>query len=72
MERVRLAHDLRNPLTVAVARTQLLQRRLRRGDVSPVRAMVDLDEIEAALVRLRTLIERLDGEAAADDHRPGD
>ena len=62
-ERRRLAHDLRTPLAVAVGRVQLLRRRLRRRDADPARLATDLEAIEAALVRLTALTNRLDDEA---------
>ena len=66
LERMRLAHDLRNPLAVAVARVQMLRRRLRRGELSPAPTAAELDGIEAALARLRAQIDRFDRDAAHD------
>lgn len=40
-----------------------------RGEPNAVQALAELDEIEAALARLRTLIDRLDREA--EDHGAG-
>src|SRR5215208_553012 len=51
--------ELRSPLTVVVARVQLLRRRLRGGD-DPARVQDDLEAIEAALARLTAAVERLD------------
>jgi two-component system OmpR family sensor kinase len=56
-------HDVRTPLSVVVARVQLLRRRLRRGD-DPARVAAELEALEAALVRLVATIERWDDERA--------
>jgi len=58
-------HELRSPLTVVVARVQLLRRRLRGGDV-PARVHDDLEAIEAALARLTAAVERLDRSPQSD------
>lgn len=55
-----LAHDLRSPLAVAMGRVQLIRRRLRRGDGDIAALESDLEAVEAALVRLRLLTDRLD------------
>ncbi len=62
-ERAGLAHDLRNPLACAVGRVPLLRRRLRRGDLDAARIEADLEAVEAALVRLAAVADRLDGAA---------
>ncbi len=46
------SHELRTPLTIVVGRVQLLQRRVRRGEIDGVRIEADLDAIETALARL--------------------
>lgn len=56
-----LAHDLRSPLTVAVGRVQLIRRRLRRDPCDAASIDSDLEAVEAALVRLWALTDRLDG-----------
>ena len=56
-----LMHDLRTPLTVVMGRVQLLQRRLKQG-APPESLNLELESIEAALVRLVAAVERLDGE----------
>jgi signal transduction histidine kinase len=61
-ERARM-HDVRTPLSVVVARVQLLRRRLRRGD-DPARVAAEVEALEAALVRLVAAIERWDDERA--------
>ena len=60
-ERAKLVHDLRNPLATAIGRVQMMRRRLRRGEADPARLAVDLEAVEAALVRLKALADRLDG-----------
>ena len=52
-------HDLRSPLTVVVARVQLLRRHLQGCD-HPVRVHEDLEAIEAALARLTAAVARMD------------
>jgi hypothetical protein len=54
-------HDLRTALSVVVARAQLLRRRFRRGD-DRAQVEAELEALEAALVRLVAVIERLDQE----------
>ena len=59
MRQVMRLHEVRTPLSVVVARVQLLRRRLRRGDdLAQVEA--EVEAMEAALVRLVAAIERLD------------
>jgi signal transduction histidine kinase len=52
-------HEMRTPLTIVVARVQLLRRRLHRGE-EPADLDHDLEAIESALARLTAAIERLD------------
>jgi len=59
MRQVMRLHEVRTPLSVVVARVQLLRRRLRRGDdLAQVEA--EVEAMEAALVRLVAVIERWD------------
>ena len=59
MERMRTMDALRSPLCVALVRVQLLQRRLHRG-ADPARVAADLEAIEAAVVRLAALADRIE------------
>ncbi len=52
-------HALRTPLTVAILRTQILRRHLRRGDEMP-RLEAELDQIDATLAQLAVEIDQLD------------
>ena len=52
-------HALRTPLTVAILRTQVLRRHLRRGDPLPS-LEVELDQIDATLAQLAMEIDQLD------------
>ena len=52
-------HDLRTPLTVVVARVQLLRRHLQGCD-HPMQVHQDLEVIEAALARLTAAVARMD------------
>jgi signal transduction histidine kinase len=52
-------HAVRTPLTVAILRTQILRRHLRRGDEMP-RLEAELDQIGAALAQLAVEIDQLD------------
>lgn len=61
-ERSQLAHDLRNPMAVVVGRIQLIRRRLRRGEVDALRLTTELEAVEAAMVRMVAIIDRLDAE----------
>lgn len=65
----RLAREMRDPLTVAAGRVQLLRRRLGRSPGDPARTATDLEAVEEALARLARLVDRLDREAATN-HRP--
>ena len=47
-----LAHAIRDPLAVALARTELLHRRAARGDVDCARLVADLAAVRAALQRI--------------------
>ena len=51
-------HALRTPLTVAVLRTQVLRRHLRRGDDLPS-LEAELDQIDATLAELALAIDQL-------------
>ena len=60
-----LMHELRTPLTVLFGRVQLLLRHVQRGD-DVVRIDTDPEAIEAAIVRLTAVVERLDRDCRAD------
>ena len=55
---VLLTRELNSSLTIMNGRTQLLRRRLRRGG-DRARLEADLEAIETELVRLTTLVERI-------------
>lgn len=52
-----LVHDVKNPLSVIKAQTQLTQRRLQRGVVASTRLAVSLERIEAAVDEAVALID---------------
>jgi hypothetical protein len=56
-----VAHDVRNSLGAALARIQLIERRVRRGDVDCARLAGDLGAVEDDLRQAAT---RVDGLAA--------
>ena len=64
----RLAHDLRNPLTIITARLQMIRRRRARGDVVPEWLVADLETFEAATAQLIALTERIDTPSLEGDH----
>jgi PAS domain S-box-containing protein len=54
-----LAHDLKNPLTTVRGQTQLLRRRLARGEAPDGRLHAGLESIDAAARRMTRLIDEL-------------
>jgi signal transduction histidine kinase len=55
-----VAHDLKNPLTAVRGQTQLLRRRLNRGDVpDPARLESGLETIDTSAVQMTTLLDEL-------------
>jgi PAS domain S-box-containing protein len=55
-----LAHDLKNPLTALRGQTQLMLRRLRRGDLpEPDRLQTGLEGIDSAAIRMTKLLDEL-------------
>jgi hypothetical protein len=60
-------HALRTPLTVAILRTQILRRHLRRGDETP-RLEAELDQIDATLAQLAVKIGQLDRTHGRERH----
>jgi PAS domain S-box-containing protein len=55
-----LAHDLKNPLTAVHGQTQLLQRRLTRGQLPDAARLADrLEGIDAAVAQMTALLDEL-------------
>jgi PAS domain S-box-containing protein len=55
-----VAHDLRTPVTSIKGRTQMILRRLSRGETAPREGLLeDLERIEASATRVATLISEL-------------
>ena len=67
-----MAHDLGGPLTVIRGQSQLLRRRLLRGDMSPERLELALSAIDQAVERARLLISDLTDVARLEADRPLD
>jgi len=63
-ERRQLMHDVHNALAAASDRLQLVQRRLRRGEIEPQRAIADLEVANQQLRRVASLVATLDFELA--------
>ncbi|MDQ2655611.1 MAG: ATP-binding protein [Chloroflexota bacterium] len=67
-----MAHDLGGPLTVIRGQSQLLRRRLMRGDMSPERLESALSAMDQAVERARLLISDLTDVARLEADRPLD
>ena len=61
-----LAHDLRNPLTVIVGRTDMLLRMIDKGPLPADRLRAQIDQIHAAASHLNEMIGSLLSDARAD------
>ena len=62
VERDRLLHELRTPVTVLLGRLQLIHRRARRDGVAPALGAADVVAFEAAVARLRAAVEDVERE----------
>jgi signal transduction histidine kinase len=67
-----IAHDLKNPLTVIAGNVQLLQRRLAQPEVQldPAMAARRLEQVAAAAIQMRTMINDLLDLARLRDNQP--
>jgi signal transduction histidine kinase len=61
-----LAHDLRNPLTVIIGRTDMLLRMLDKGPVLGDRLRTQIDQVRAAASRLDEMVDSVLSDARAD------
>lgn len=60
-----IAHDLKNPLTTIMGRVELMKRLLQRAEITPADLQRHLAPLDAAVMRLNTLLEAL-GQARGD------
>ena len=61
-----LAHDLRNPLTVIIGRTDMLLRMVDKGPVLGDRLRTQIDQVRTAASRLDEMVDSLLSDARAD------
>ena len=66
------AFDLRDPLTAAYGRVQLLRRRLRRGALDGAMVEAGLTAVEADLARLAAAVMRLERASPGPGAPPGE
>lgn len=57
--------SLRTPLSVALGRVQLMQRRVRRGEIDPETLSASLDSVAVALQQVLVSVERVEDDADA-------
>ena len=61
-----LAHDLRNPLTAMIGRTEMMLRTIDKGPVSTDRLRAQIDQVHVAANRLNEMVGSLLSDARAD------
>jgi signal transduction histidine kinase len=61
-----VAHDLKNPLTVVLGRTEILAQLMGRPPLFPDRCLLQLDHLKQAAVRMTGMVDMLVADAMAD------
>jgi signal transduction histidine kinase len=61
-----VAHDLKNPLSVILGRTEIITDLIRAGAAEPDRVVVQVEQIRASALRLTEMVDSLISDAKAD------